>query len=337
MNLKRALRNPIERGQCLSWFLALTMWAPTYGQQADITPLRERVDRGNQYMQHHQYAQAMVEYEAAAKLDPKNSVVRHNIIECHNNWGIFYYRQKNYEAAIGQFEKTLALDPRHGQARYNLSLCKRTAEQAGDPLSQNPDSADGGTEQKKSAAKPESQTKGEATGKDKAKADEPSGKLLSVSANASTETQPSGNYGSGRTLFGSMSSGAASSFVSGAVLYPKYSGEQSAVASPVLSNLPAQQARAQEPAATPGKTASTVAVSTQNQVDLPARVLAAPQESGASIDERLTALELKVYGKRQGDLSVIKRLEKLEMETAGEISAGSISDRIQALKKNIGL
>lgn len=55
-----------------------------------------------------------------------------------------------------------------------------------------------------------------------------------------------------------------------------------------------------------------------------------------SIEDQLSALELKIYGHKQADMTVLKRLEKMEMDTAGQVRTGTIKERIDALKKSYG-
>ncbi|MBY0356952.1 MAG: tetratricopeptide repeat protein [Candidatus Obscuribacterales bacterium] len=248
----------------------------SYAQPADNIGLAEHVNRGNQCMVRRQYQEALHEYEAAKTIDPKNSVVKHNIVECYNNWGIQSYRQNHFEAALGQFQKALAIEPKHAQARYNLNLCRRTMEQtpAAD-LDQSPS--------EKAASEPE--------GKNKT---EPKNEVMI----AQPQSQP-------------MQGGVAEKkavFVSGTVMYPTYSTAQSATNIPVQTKV--------EPVPTP-----------------PAKQAVVDE---GTIEERLALLEMKVHGVKYADLPVIKRLEKLENETTGHIGEGSISERIQALKRNIG-
>ncbi len=56
-----------------------------------------------------------------------------------------------------------------------------------------------------------------------------------------------------------------------------------------------------------------------------------------TIDQQLSAVEMKVYGHKQEDMPVLKRLEKLETDTSGSISQGTIKDRIEHLKQSFGI
>ena len=59
--------------------------------------------------------------------------------------------------------------------------------------------------------------------------------------------------------------------------------------------------------------------------------------SSLNIDESLAALELKVFGKKQKSMPVLKRLEKLEIGTSGVASQGTVQERIDALRRAYGL
>lgn len=56
-----------------------------------------------------------------------------------------------------------------------------------------------------------------------------------------------------------------------------------------------------------------------------------------SLDQQLSSVEMKVYGQKQGDLTVLQRLEKIERDAAGQVRTGTIVDRIEYLKKSFGL
>jgi len=69
----------------------------------------------------------------------------------------------------------------------------------------------------------------------------------------------------------------------------------------------------------------------------PARAAAPSAVPVVSFDEQLAAVEMKVYGAKQANLTVLQRLEKIEVDSTGQTRAGSILDRINALKKSYGL
>lgn len=74
----------------------------------------------------------------------------------------------------------------------------------------------------------------------------------------------------------------------------------------------------------------------------PAPVVTQTETPGATpatgtFDDQLAALELKVFGKKQKAMPILKRLEKLETNTSGSVGQGTIQERVDALRKAYGL
>jgi hypothetical protein len=59
--------------------------------------------------------------------------------------------------------------------------------------------------------------------------------------------------------------------------------------------------------------------------------------AGDTIEEKLNQVEMKVYGRTQGDVPVFKRLEKLEMDTGGTVKSGSVQQRVETLRRAYGI
>ena len=59
--------------------------------------------------------------------------------------------------------------------------------------------------------------------------------------------------------------------------------------------------------------------------------------AGATIEEQLTAIEMKVFGKKQKNLPILKRLEKLETGTSGAVGEGTVQERVARLLHSYGL
>jgi len=55
-----------------------------------------------------------------------------------------------------------------------------------------------------------------------------------------------------------------------------------------------------------------------------------------TLDEKVCALELKVYGKKHIDMPIMRRIDQLETDYIGQIRSGSMSERVEYLKKAIG-
>lgn len=88
---------------------------------------------------------------------------------------------------------------------------------------------------------------------------------------------------------------------------------------------------AQPPAS--GQAAPALGPESQSEAAAPAKATPA----AGSIEDQLSALELKIYGRKQGDMAVFKRLEKMELDTAGQVRTGTIKERIDFLKRSYGL
>lgn len=59
--------------------------------------------------------------------------------------------------------------------------------------------------------------------------------------------------------------------------------------------------------------------------------------SSANLEEQLDAIELKLNGKKQKNMPLLKRIEKLETSISGKANSGSLQERIEALRKSCGL
>ncbi len=60
-------------------------------------------------------------------------------------------------------------------------------------------------------------------------------------------------------------------------------------------------------------------------------------DSAANLEEQLGAIEMKLSGKKQKNMPILKRIEKLETSISGKASSGSLQERIDALRKSCGL
>jgi tetratricopeptide (TPR) repeat protein len=66
-------------------------------------------------------------------------------------------------------------------------------------------------------------------------------------------------------------------------------------------------------------------------------VVQPPAPSSGTIDDQLTALEMKVFGRKQKSMPILKRLDKLETGTAGTVNMGTVQERVDALRHAYGL
>jgi len=60
-------------------------------------------------------------------------------------------------------------------------------------------------------------------------------------------------------------------------------------------------------------------------------------DSSANIEEQLAKIENKVYGKVSKNMPILKRIEKLEVDTMGKKKSGSVADRLKELKDTYGI
>lgn len=58
--------------------------------------------------------------------------------------------------------------------------------------------------------------------------------------------------------------------------------------------------------------------------------------NAATVDDVLAKIETKVYGKVSKNMPILKRIERLEVETMGKKKSGSIADRLKELKETYG-
>ncbi|MBZ4418386.1 polysaccharide deacetylase family protein [Myxococcus sp. RHSTA-1-4] len=88
---------------------------------------RRHGDRGMTLYREKRYAEALAEFQAAARLDPTDA-------QATNNVGFVHFRRGEYAEAVKWLEKTLALDPQRAVAYLNLG-------DAYDKLGRGPDAA----------------------------------------------------------------------------------------------------------------------------------------------------------------------------------------------------
>lgn len=354
---------------------ALTLCPPICAQESDSADLREHVNRGNQLMARRQFAAAQAEYEAAKKIDPANQIVKHNLAELFNNWGVTYFRARSYGEAIAQFQKCLAVMPGHGNAKYNIQLCRRAMQNQG----MNPDELPDAASEDKEKSKTEQAKDDSKDAKDKK-----DGQAAATAPGADTMSVSVGN----KTIFTNNAP-----FVSGSSVFPVYSEKSGAAKSTVNVINPAAMAVPGEPTitstgvavgsapaitTTPAATTSTTnpAANTSNPTEAPTQPVQADAakpkynpvapansqpayvpmpasydsvqaaqaptynrgagDSNMTLDEKVCALELKVYGKKHIDMPIMRRIDQLETDYIGQIRSGSMSERVEYLKKAIG-
>ncbi len=123
-----------------------------------------------------------------------------------------------------------------------------------------------------------------------------------------------------------------------------YESGSSNFTAPVQTSAPPVQTSA-PPAQTSAPPAQTSAPSAQtavpNNVATPSKVdalkpAAQSYQDGITLEDKVAALELKVYGKKSGQLPLMKRIEQLETDYIGSLRSGPMSERVENLRKAIG-
>ena len=288
--------------------------------------MREHIYKGNTLLQRRDYDGAIAEYEAALLVDPSNTTARDNIVLTHNNWGIELFRQKKYDDAREQWNTALKLNPYDRNAKNNLNVLKTTLARLGPaaiPASADPKDQESANEGDTKSG-PSIMPKGSRTAKEDntpvpnavVLGRQSSGSSTSAAVESSSNNTATTNGASGGVVIlnsGNRSSGGSSSSSS--------SGAQ-IVASPSVSSQTAPAV------SSPPVSSATVTTSTSTS---------ASTLGGANIDDKLSALESKVYGRASRDVPLLQRLERLERDTSSRPSLGSISDRVQTLLKTYGL
>ena len=311
-------RHPLPIILCLALMLALSGGVQLVAAQetGNLTAIRAHVSKGNYLLGQRQFQAAINEYEAALKLDPGNQVAKNNIAEVHNSWAISFFNQNKYGDALTHWEQALAVAPHHAHSRRNLTLMKQKLAAQGVPLeSLSPEVSN--SLQTPPPGKPEPTAAGALTPKaapEEAPPPPPSGAVLLTPGIKATPTElppepspppvqtPAQRAAAlNATIFGQPAS----------LNQSKPEPEANSTLFPVLPSV-------SQPASRPGAVTGAGG--------------AAP-----NLESDLTAVEMKVYGAKQGELTVLQRLEKMEKDTAGQIRTGTIIDRIEYLKHNFGL
>jgi hypothetical protein len=89
----------------------------------------------------------------------------------------------------------------------------------------------------------------------------------------------------------------------------------------------------------PVKGGSTGPAPDGNSVSPPEEDERSPSGSGSqsTVEEELGKIETKVYGKVSKNMPILKRIERLEIDTSGKRRSGSISERLKVLKETYGI
>lgn len=328
-----------------------------YADPLNTMKAREFLQKGNNHLTRFEFQQALDAYTECLLCDPNNRTAKDNIVLTHNNWGIWWFQKRKYKEAREEWEQALKLNPMDRNARANMQVLKVTLKQQGlteDGEKPKPAQAQA---QKPSADFPPSQ----------AIILTPGLKSSGGAAGASTETPTEGQSSSVPTSAPTTpSSGEANSTAgssSGASLWDGGSGSPtdgnpgSAViikkTTPVttsggessgsISTYSSGSNYSNETSGAKFTTAPITPTSTQSpspsessEGSAAAAAATAGGSQGGNIEDSLGQIEQKIYGRKQESLPIMKRLEKLEIDTHGKTKSGTIKERIDTLRKSYG-
>jgi tetratricopeptide (TPR) repeat protein len=266
------------------------------GAQADeasYAEVRNDINRGNMYLSRNLFQQAIEEYQKSLDLDPGNSYARSNIVLAHNNWGIFYYQQGKYELAKEQWETALRLSPNDRKAKYNLSICQQAMARQGKSTQAETPPIGEATEAKE---KPPESAVVILNASDNAKNPDPDIPPLSKqNSDAFVETPP-----------------------------------------PSKENALAQKTHESKPAQPEALSNPPLDSYSDSGIESGAKLLPRKHndsEAVPKIDESINRLETKIYGQPRSETSVLRRLERMELDSFGKVNDAPITERIAKLKR----
>lgn len=333
------VRNAVLIAVGAALFATPVCWA------GNIDLARNLVNKGNYLMASQKFAEALKTYEEAQKYEPSNAVIKENIAKVYNNWAIWFTRQKKYHEAQEKLQKCLELMPGYSQARTNMGLLKRMAMDDGidldapegsDPaIPKLPDGgevkkplADGSQAPKTAPVQPEQQAGAVLFIGGVKQPAPPMVDSYPISAtSAPPETPPTSAPGTGTTVPPSLAVPAAPVTTTPPPANPDpgpatFTMKPQNPMFPVTPNqYPNDALHSPAPPAAPTTTPATPP----------------PAVPAVSFDEQLSAVEMKVYGAKQTNLTVLQRIEKIEKDSLGQPRNGTILERINYLKSSFGL
>ncbi len=323
---------------------------PAGAESLEAMKAREFLQKGNIHLTRLEFQAALDAYTECLLLEPNNRTAKENIVLTHNNWGIYWFQKRKYKEAREEWEQALKLNPADRNARNNMQILRVTLSRQGltdegekkqPPAKANSDfppsqaiiltpgiksgnsanSAAGGESGSSTApaiASPNTGSASDSAGT----SDSGSGAAIIIrSSNSGSATTSGGGTAAG-------SSGVNSTGSSGGANGNNSAGTDNSAANATFSNTsgvstysdPAPGKFTTAPASTPSASATATAGGSQ----------------GDNIEDSLGQIELKIYGRKQDSLPIMKRLEKLETDTHGKTKSGTIKERIDTLRKSYG-
>ena len=341
----------------------------------DRMEIRERVNKGNQLLSRRHFQEAIDEYEAALRLDPDSPIATDNIVLTYNNWGIYLFGLRRYNEAKVKWEEGLRLRPMDPTIKRNLKVLdmhmKRYGIKAEPPVKEKepkPESTDApdweklkeeaknnpqiqeppssgakllGATDDKEAAEP---------GADVAKFDNtPPPTAVIISKPSSARGTPGGDskassYGTyeqssipGVKIVGSSKKtkqAPGKSQTSARTAHPSSSSNTNTFQGAGNPNA-SSSANGGGSKDDISKIINNTGSGSENKNDQ--QSASSSEDDSNTVEDQLESMEKKVYGKTYRGKPIMKRLEKLEVDTSGKKRTGSIKKRIDRLMETYGL
>ncbi|MBA3856438.1 MAG: hypothetical protein C0507_05955 [Cyanobacteria bacterium PR.3.49] len=337
---------------------------PAGAESLEAMKAREFLQKGNIHLTRLEFQAALDAYTECLLLEPNNRTAKENIVLTHNNWGIYWFQKRKYKEAREEWEQALKLNPADRNARNNMQILRVTLSRQGltdegekkqPPAKANSDfppsqaiiltpgiksgnsasSAAGGESGSSTAPAIASPNTGSASDSAGTSGSGSGAAIIIRSSNSGSATTSGGGTAAGSSGVNSTgSSGGANGSSGGAngssggANGNNTAGTDNSAANATFSNNsgvstysdPAPGKFTTAPASTPSASATATAGGSQ----------------GDNIEDSLGQIELKIYGRKQDSLPIMKRLEKLETDTHGKTKSGTIKERIDTLRKSYG-
>jgi len=266
--------------------------------------IRNVIGNANNLMARQLFSQALEEYQKCLDIDPGNTIVKANIVLLHNNWGIAHFHKEEYQLAKAEWEEALKLSPNDHNARNNIRILEQTLTQNGLNLNSLHNA------------------KLEETGKGKEESDHSAIILLTpaTKGNSHQKSFQDADTASEVSLPGYQTSATFKAPLTD--ISEKHSGVEILPGSDHSMVMPTEVKE------------STISNSTAKNAKLDQPMLpVANGEAQSGADDAIGTLERKIYGRALTELPIMKRLEKMELDSFGQISSAPIKERVSSLQK----
>jgi len=271
---------------------------PAYCQSEDSQAEASRlaINKGNYYLTHNLFAQAIAEYEKSLELDPQNHYARGNLVLAHNNWGIFYFNQGKYDLAKQEWQTALRLSPNDRNARNNLATWQQAMVRMGKPADLQSDES-----------RPTSEVK----------ENPPASAVVILSPNKANARQSANKTDQGTSEASIIDQQKASAqgpnkSTNDAPRTESQAGSSESIVDRYYESGSESGAKLLSP--------------------MPSHILDKKLDTTPNVDESIARIETKIYGSAQAGSPILKRLEHIEIDSFGKKNDGPITDRLKKLE-----